>query len=457
MIGTVDKELSSIHPLHRPILRPGETYLIGREVPAPLISPAGLSPRPPLLSSSLRQSAAHSVTENRLKSAFGPQSTCPVSFEIDNPDAWRPPEAWECNATDDTQACTTSKLRQAAAAEEAAYNSMSMDLPTLQRELRRMAAASPQIKLARLTEEWESTPDASFYKELEMEKKRWMLSALYNMDKEEQGNLLEPEDSESGSRILALFETKGGISLLSFVSCTQTDINLATASYLAALHMNSRITHLATSTLSNNFFPNVQPLLSPIASNAALSVAPNSFTAVYCLSLSSVVPSPEIPRLLKNIYRCLAPRGALHLVVIDPVPVASTVGPLMRTWLENNLILNLEKSFRCVSPSKLFPTWLSDNRLRGSGSSITKLRFRAVPSQSASGANGGTAPAAESGERRVKTELRSIVGRMLWQEVWGQYVNAEKWWWEEPRCIQECIDSGTYWEYTLIEAVKDSG
>ncbi len=220
--------------------------------------------------------------------------------------------------------------------------------------------------------------------------------------------------------------------------------------------MNSRITHLATSTLSNNFFPNVQPLLSPIASNAALSVAPNSFTAVYCLPLSSVVSSPEIPRLLKNIYRCLVPRGTLHLVVIDPVPVASTVGPLMRTWLENNLILNLEKNFRCVSPSKLFPTWLSDNRLRGSGSSITKLRFRAVPSQSASGATGGIAPAAESEERRVKTELRSIVGRMLWQEIWGQYVNAEKWWWEEPRCIRECIDSGTYWEYTIIEAVKDT-
>ncbi len=211
VIGTVDRELSSIHPLHRPLLIPGETYFIGREVPPPLISPAGLSPRPPLISSTLRQSGTHSVRESRLKNPAGSQSTRPVNFEIDNPDAWRPPEAWECNLTDDTQVCMTSKLRKAAAAEEAAYNSMSMDLPTLQRELRRMAAASPQIKLVRLTEEWESTPDASFYKELEMEKKRWMLSALYNMDREEQGNQLEPGNSESGSRILALFETKGGI------------------------------------------------------------------------------------------------------------------------------------------------------------------------------------------------------------------------------------------------------
>ncbi len=133
-----------------------------------------------------------------------------------------------------------------------------------------------------------------------------------------------------------------------------------------------------------------------------------------------MVPSSEIPSLLKNIFRCLAPRGVLHLAVIDPAPVTSTLGPHMRAWLENHLMLNLEKSFRCVSPSKLFPIWLADTHLRGSGSGIIKMKFRAVPTALPAQRNSHISIFAESEEKRTKTELRSIVGRMLWQEVWGE-------------------------------------
>lgn len=151
----------------------------------------------------------------------------------------------------------------------------------------------------------------------------------------------------------------------------------------------------------------------------------------------------------------------------------------MRNWLEENLMLNLAHQFRCTNPSKLLPMWLSDSSMRAAGSTITTTRFQAVPPSPRTGANhgggGGDGQSGEDGsdkgssksgsaggatpqqkaEQRVKVELRSTVGRMLWQEVWGQFVAAGDWWWDDPRCVEECLAMGTHWEYSLIEAVRD--
>jgi hypothetical protein len=146
------------------------------------------------------------------------------------------------------------------------------------------------------------------------------------------------------------------------------------------------------------------------------------------------------------------PGGTLNLTLIDPSPVAATLGPHMRAWLEENLLLNLERQFRCMNPSKLFPLWLHDASLRGEGSTITTVKFQAVPdkSQVVEGADEQAIA-----ERETRLELRSLVGRMLWMEVWGAFIAAEQWWWEDTECVQECIRLGTYWEYNLIEAVKE--
>jgi hypothetical protein len=46
-----------------------------------------------------------------------------------------------------------------------------------------MEAASPKIILERLKEEWIEIADASVYRELELEKQLWMLSALQGLKK----------------------------------------------------------------------------------------------------------------------------------------------------------------------------------------------------------------------------------------------------------------------------------
>ncbi|KAJ3940149.1 uncharacterized protein N0V96_010160 [Colletotrichum fioriniae] len=221
-----------------------------------------------------------------------------------------------------------------------------------------------------------------------------------------------------------------------------------------AIHFNKQVYHLASSPLSHTLFPNIHPVNVPAISPSAFPVAPSLFGIVYSLALPALLPSPEVPSLLKNVHRCLAAGGAFHLTLIDPLPVTTTLGPLMRSWIEENLIFNLEKNFRCMNPSKLFPLWLADASLRAEGSTITTVRFSAIPPTDRP--DTATTDAEVLADKAVKQELRSIVGRMLWREVWGQYITADQWWWEIPKIVEECEQLKTAWEYSIIEAVKEA-
>jgi hypothetical protein len=61
----------------------------------------------------------------------------------------------------------------------------------------------------------------------------------------------------------------------------------------------------------------------------------------------------------------------------------------------------------------------------------------------------------EDEAERTKQELKSVVGRMLWKELWGGYVEGEKWWWDDEGAVEECERMGTCWEYAVIEGVKE--
>jgi hypothetical protein len=156
--------------------------------------------------------------------------------------------------------------------------------------------------------------------------------------------------------------------------------------------------------------------------------------------------------------------------------------------MEENLLLNLERQFRCTSPRKLIPMWLDDAGLRATSSTNITIKSQAVfrkmnSSVDEGGERGGGAGGsmvtehAKSAlsdveedkldpmygghdgsyrEQQAKLELQSRVGRMLWQETWGAFVTADRWWWDDARCVDECVKLGTYWEYSIIEAVKDA-
>lgn len=380
------------------------------------------------------------------------------TFKPNNPDAWKPPTDWDC-ISGPTNAGGNEANQAAVDADKKNFSvPMPLDLRRMEQERKIMANATQLAILERLTERWGDMRDVDLYKELEMEKKRWMLFALHNMDQAMKSAMLSsPLPQIPGvqpRKVLVLHEPQGGYPgswRMRQENGLLTTSTVATASYLAAIHSKEQMYHLSSRPLSSELFPNVTAVVVPAVS-ANFPISSGIFSAVYSLSLPSLVSSQDIPQMLKSVHRCLAPGATFHLTLIDPMPVMSSLGPHMRAWLEAHLLLNLEKDFRCVNPSRLFPEWLAECDLRGEGSIISTAKFRAIAPESGYIVD---SPDGNKNERNIRTELRGEVGRMLWREVWGVYVEADRWWWDEPECVEECLQLGTHWEYSIIEAVKE--
>ncbi|KJR80420.1 uncharacterized protein SPSK_05003 [Sporothrix schenckii 1099-18] len=351
-----------------------------------------------------------------------------------------------------------------AAQEDDRLTSLSLSLSGIQKEIQKMASADSETFWKRLTEQWGTWADAALYKALEMDRKRWLLSALYSINPAPDAGI---PVTNIDRRILAFFETQ------------------ATASYIAALNAGTLVHHMSPSPLSNNLFPNVVPVLSPAFSCTSLSASPLAFSDIYVQPLPALVSASDIPLVLRNMHRALTPQGTLHLLLIDPTPARSATGPRLQAWLDEHLLLNLERQFRCTSPTRLFPTWLRDAHFQlGAGSKVV-CPFSAVfkeeerrknqeetqepqqpppqPQEQAS-QESPIVPedlselpselSAPDAPPKNPRRLQSLVGQKLWQEIWGPYVTANKWWWEDEACREECLRLETVWEYHIVDAVK---
>ena len=154
-----------------------------------------------------------------------------MMFQANNPVVWKSPDEWRQSAANTGKSAQAStrlaepqlilpapaaihpSAAQPTAPQKrgAAYDPMTLDLTAVQREVAKMAIASPEIVILRLNENWGTSTDASFYRELEMEKKRWMISAIRTIERGSQGTISprrnQAEDEDRN--ILALFESQG--------------------------------------------------------------------------------------------------------------------------------------------------------------------------------------------------------------------------------------------------------
>lgn len=183
-----------------------------------------------------------------------------------------------------------------------------------------------------------------------------------------------------------------------------------------------------------------------------LPLASQVFTKITSLSLPALFPASEMLGVLKQLHKCLKSNGRLHLTLLNPSPNACSLGPKLREWLDENLLLNLEKSFRCTHPTRLFPDWLADAHLRADGSTITTVKYLAATIQDQIGPLGMSNIADSEGS--IRSQLRSLMGRHIWREIWGQFIHAKIWWWEDEGIVEECFEMGTYWDLQIIQAVK---
>lgn len=130
---------------------------------------------------------------------------------------------------------------------------------------------------------------------------------------------------------------------------------------------------------------------------------------------------------------------------MDAAPVRNTTGPLFRGWIEDRLAINLEKTFRCSKPCMLVPGWVDDAGFE-MASSDGGQQIMKMPC------------AYDEASCDVDAELKMLVGRALWKDIWGAYVEdvagEPQDWWEVDEIVDECLERGTIFECGSIFAYK---
>lgn len=148
---------------------------------------------------------------------------------VGNPDLWKAPEVWEYSASEPEVSPVDEVVVHIGSDE---INQLALDLASMQREACRMIEASPRTILLRLKARWgdqdlhvglesgtesmqENTDvavdQALMYKELEMDRKRWMLSALHHMETKTKPTTVisKPKVKPKVQKILSLFDSQG--------------------------------------------------------------------------------------------------------------------------------------------------------------------------------------------------------------------------------------------------------
>merc|ERR1711977_416439 len=116
---------------------------------------------------------------------------------------WKPPEIWEGddNSPRLVQRCSSTQLRPI---KERRHKVPTSEIAHLQRSIRRMEAASSKIVLERLKEQWVEVADASVYRELELEKQLWMLTALRTLENKSHSDELVMSAPSRPRKVLSL-------------------------------------------------------------------------------------------------------------------------------------------------------------------------------------------------------------------------------------------------------------
>jgi hypothetical protein len=167
------------------------------------------------------------------------------------------------------------------------------------------------------------------------------------------------------------------------------------------------------------------------------------FSHIRASTLPSLVPSSKLPEMFRECYKLLARGGVFEVRVMDAGPLRKTAGPLFRMWIEDRISTNLEKTFRCSKPCLLVPSWLADAGFdveQSEGSDVT------LPC------------AVDACSTDIDNELCSIIGRSLWRDIWGGFVDEvsgqPKWFWEDNSIMEECLERRTVFECRTLLAYK---
>ncbi|KAF2463176.1 uncharacterized protein BDR25DRAFT_347392 [Lindgomyces ingoldianus] len=357
-----------------------------------------------------------------LKMQDQPEEIAPPAIEdkpsyansLSNLVAWRPPSNWEVilppehsESNETREPCERPQQKELPPLPTGVANAHSslLELTRFQRFIRRMESAGPKVILDRLKEEWHDPTDEETNEELALEKSLWVLTAfqLQNLGRSKE----PPRPRCNTGKILELYG------------------DLSELYQLSAMHPSQKVHYLTTRPQQSIPLPgNVAYLTVSQAGLVPIPYHDLTFSHIRASTLPSLVPSSKLPQLFRECYRLLAPGGMLEIRIMDASPVRKTAGPKMKAWIEDRLSLNLERLFRCSKPCMLVSSWLTD------------AGFDLPKNQAQSGEQNMKLPCAcEKENSNVDVELSTLIGRAIWQEIWGGFVDdvpgEPRWWWED--------------------------
>jgi hypothetical protein len=236
-----------------------------------------------------------------------------------------------------------------------------------------------------------------------------------------------------------------------------TDRSSAESYQSAALFPNSTLHYLTTAPPSRTLVlpSNIQYLLNP-AFTLPFPFPSSYFSRLRSSRLPSLVASNRIPAILRECARVLVKGGVLELRVMDATPVRSTMGPKLRTWMEERLELGLEERFKTARPTSLMKGW------------VKSAGFQLVESGSQDADNNASNAKVtqllqlptvfQTDLEDLETELAVLTARGIWMDMWGddllEVKGTPKWWWEDESIAHECRERGTMFEIGVLVALK---
>lgn len=129
-------------------------------------------------------------------------------FKPNNPKAWNTPSEWALATHEAGAGEKAARPSTPDSEEEDDVDPREADIRKMRDELKMIAGANEVDVIRKMRGSWSSLTGSNQYKEVENEKKKWMLSSLYNLDKAVRMTAMAPLLEEEGPRkVLALLES----------------------------------------------------------------------------------------------------------------------------------------------------------------------------------------------------------------------------------------------------------
>ncbi|KAF2762053.1 hypothetical protein EJ05DRAFT_195238 [Pseudovirgaria hyperparasitica] len=358
-----------------------------------------------------------------------------MQLSMSTMDAWKDPNYWDVVPPTPTSISEASIAPSSDSVHRGNYTSVEAntgDLINFQRFIRKMQQGSPKIILDRLNKDWSPPATEEERDNQALEKHLWVLTAFQLKKEESVGQLpdseLQSSDHSGDTKPKHVLEMYG---------------NLAEVYQLSAMNPHDKIKYLSTRQQSTVPLPcNVSYLTVPHAGMTPMPYATTSFDRIRTSCLPSLIPLTKLPPILQECNRILCPGGVMEVRIVPPSPKKETMGPKMTEWMNERLLISLERSFRSLRPALSMPGWL-----KGAGL-IVQQPTQVVKLPAA------TDPATED----VDNVLAAHIARTMWADTWGQHMedrqDQDRWWWQSEEIVQECVQYGTVFEFETLLAIK---